>query len=152
MLASCSEKNVAEVTDFGLYDAVVVTKGKWQLGVPVEVMSTEGLKHRETTTRIPAIDGSYWGFRASLRNPNRTGAKTFRYTIEHPELTSPDGTKSTGSTEEFQLQSQQSLEVPFLWYFLEGCEFEFVPGTWTQRVYADGVEVIRKDFEIYKPN
>lgn len=150
-LASCSKIPTAEVTDMGLYDAVIVTEGNWKLGVPVEVASVTGLKHRETTNRIPAKDGIYWGMRGKVTNSS-SRPMTIRYTLDHPELTSPDGTKESTSSEDFELEPGQSVDTKSLWYFIEGCEFEWVPGIWTHRIYANGVEVVRKDFEVYKAN
>lgn len=152
LLVSCRSKTPsATLSDYGTYDAVILTSGNWKLGVPVTISSITGLKHQQTTSRVPIGDGHYWGFRARLRNPFKSRAVKFRYTIDHPEFTNPDGTKSSSETQELEVAPGDSVEQHFLWFFIEGCEHEFLPGTWTQRLFLDGSEVIRKDFEIYKP-
>lgn len=151
-LASCARTTTptAEVIDIGLYDAVIVTSGNWQLKPPVEIAAVHQLKHVKGVTRIPAEDGRYWGLRARLTNPTNQPVD-FRYVIEHPEFTTPQGKTSIEEVEEFSLPPGHSEIHEFLWYFIESCEFEFVPGTWTRRLFLDGKEVVRQEFDIYKP-
>ena len=151
LFASCSKTPTAKVTDYGVYDAVVMTSGNWRLGLPVSIATVSGLKHQQTATRIPAENGRYWGMRVRITNPQKDKAVTVRFTLDHPEFTAPDGKKSRQETEELEVPPGEAFEGPLLWYFIAGCEFEFIPGTWTRSVFIDGQQVIKKEFEIYKP-
>lgn len=146
-----SKTPTATVIDYGTYDAVILTSGKWELGMPVTIASVSGLKHQQTVTRIPTEDGRYWGFRARLTNPLKDRAVSCRYTIDHPEFTVPDGTKSSTESQEFEIPPGDSITQEFLWFFIAGCEHEFVPGSWTWKVFLDDRELVRRDFEVYSP-
>ena len=151
-LVSCSDKQPnARIIDYGVYDAVILTSGKWQLGIPVTIASVAGLEHQQTVSQVPAEDGRYWGFRARLTNPQSNQPVKVEYTISHPEFTTPDGTKSSIVEHEFELPPGDSITEDFLWFFIKGCEHEFVPGTWTLQILLDGRAVITKAFQIYKP-
>ena len=152
LLVACGSKAPsARIVDYGIYDAVLVTSGNWKLGIPVTITSAHGLKHQQTVTRVPTESGRCWGFRALLSNPLKDRSITCVHKIDHPEFTVPDGTKQTNQSQELELAPGETITQNFMWFFIEGCEHEFLPGTWTHRVILDGREVIRKEFEVYKP-
>jgi hypothetical protein len=149
-LASCGEGSPsAEIVDSGIYNAVVITSGNWELKLPVTIASVHKLEHREETNSIPAEDGRYWGLRVMVNNPTSQPVH-FRSVIKHPLFTSPLGTKSTEEVGEGNVPPGKSAVYPSLWYFIDSCEFEFVPGKWTHQIFLDGEEVIHKEFDIYK--
>src|SRR5215475_2196730 len=97
-LASCGPTAPsAKILDYGTYDAVVLTRGDWRLGIPVSLVSVEQLEHREDSTRIPCQDGSYWGMRVELSNPTNEPIKFIRI-CQHPEFTDPAGNASSIET------------------------------------------------------
>jgi len=141
----------ASVTDFGVYDANVTISGDWSKGQPVQIESTENLKLRSSVTRVPCAGGSYWGFRVHLVNPPHELPVSCTWEIIHPEITSPDGTKTTVESQNFTLQPGEAVDQEFIWYFIDACPFEFVPGKWKMRVLMDGKMRLEKDFDVYKP-
>jgi hypothetical protein len=144
-LVACGPKSPsAKLIDYGTYEATIFTTADGRIA------SVHGLKHQQTITRIPAEVGCYWGFRARLTNPLKR-AVAGRVTIDHPEFTAPDGTKSSTETEDFELAPGDSITEEFLWFFIADCPYEFVPGTWSRRIFFDDREILRRDFEIYKP-
>ena len=152
ILAGCSRQTgPVTITDYGTYDAVIVEKGDWKLGLPVSLDSVSDLTHRETTTMIPAKHGVYWGLRASVTN--RTEKQVEMYTlITHPPITSPDGKTSTQDKSEVStLDPGQRVDCECMWFFIDSCPFEFVPGAWTCQVVVDGKVETSKEFEVSKP-
>src|SRR4051812_30765015 len=86
LMVACRPKTpTAKMIDYGVYDAVVLTSGKWKLGMPVTIASVTGLKHQQTVTRIPTENGRYWGVRVQLTNPSKNRSVVCRTTLDHPE-------------------------------------------------------------------
>jgi hypothetical protein len=136
--------------DFGIYYAKVAVKGDWKKGVPVTIESIRKEYHEEPTTRIPCQPGTVWGMRLTYKNPTARSL-ICKSVFEHPEFTLPDGTKSSRDFRSFEIPAWETRFQGSYWVFLEGCKHEFVPGIWTQRIFVDGQEVARKDFEVVKP-
>ncbi|MGC3990365.1 MAG: DUF3859 domain-containing protein [Chthoniobacteraceae bacterium] len=141
----------ATVLDWGIYDATVLTSGNWKLGIPVWIVSDDDLKLRKAVARVPAEDGSYFGFRATFNNPSKTEVVSVRSQLEHPMFTNPDGTSSSRDIQYFQVMPGGTITQEFLWFFLKSCPHEFVPGAWTWHISIDHHEVIKKEFQVYKP-
>ena len=149
---SCGKSSSdAVLIDYGLYDATVLVSGNWKLGFPVSIVSSHGVEHKKTTLSIPCEDGRYWGFRAHLKN-STTEPVLYRFEINHPEIVSPDGKHTTLETGELEIQPGESDDQQFLWFFLDSCPHEFVPGEWTMVLKANEKEVISKTFTIRKPD
>jgi len=140
------------VTDYGIYDARLELKGDWKQGIPVEVVSVNDAKLKETTTRIPAQTGINWGVSTVVTNHYLLQAVKVVGVMEHPAFTSPDGKTTTEDV--FPLgtvDANETLEMPYFWCFLEQEPYELVPGKWTLRIEVDGQTLMTKAFEIYKP-
>lgn len=151
---SCSNEqrnSYASIIDYGLYDAAVLVEGNWKFGKPVSITSVHNLQHQETTVSIPCEDGRYWGMRVKLTNPHKNRSLPCIVRVSHPEFISPDGKKHSEDIEEFQLEPGETIEGPSIWYFLDSCSYEFVPGNWDISFVVDGDEVISKKFTIYQP-
>jgi len=153
LLLGCSKHQpTVAISDYGTYDAVVLTKGNWKLGFPVQIADVTDLKHKDTTTKIPCQDGIYWGLRAKVTNSYSDRPVRVSFSIKHPPFTSPDGKTSAEETSPVAvLEPNQTIDVPSLWFFIDSCPFEFVPGEWTFQIIVDGKVEASKIFEVYKP-
>ena len=153
VMTGCSRQPVsATITDYGTYDAIIVVKGTWKLGFPVAIDSVENLNHKDTKMKIPAKDGVYWGYRATVFNASTDKPVEISMVITHPLITSPDGKSSTEDKSYVStLNPTQTVELQNMWFFIDSCPYEFVPGTWTLKVLADGKPVAVKSFEVYTP-
>ncbi len=142
----------AAITEYGIYDAKITTDGDWKLGTPVGVSSVSELHFLTMTTSIPCKNGIYWGIRVRASNPTLYKHIHLKVTVTHPPFTSPDGKTSTGDTlEETIVSPNTTYETHCLWFFLDSCPFEYVPGEWIMTVEFDDRVVDSKTFEMYKP-
>lgn len=149
--AGCADNTPADVKvlDYGIYDAVLVTSGSVALGQELEIVAVSGLTHRETTTSIPTQDNTYFG----VRLDPKTLPSQFKLRIEYEHPTfSKDGQKAkepvTVTVTEAEAKARGDFEGRALWYFLEGMEYEMVPGKWVFRVLIDGQLVANQEFNV----
>jgi hypothetical protein len=151
-VVGCS-KPPATVTlyDYGIYNGIITTTGDWKQGTPVSITSIDNLVHKETTTRIPARPGVYWGFRAIVTNKSDKPVEVVSLQ-KHPPITTPDGkTSSEDLGGKFTLPPGQTSQTVSMWFFIASCPHEFVPGQWTWEIDIDGKAQMIKTFDVYKP-
>jgi len=133
-----------KVLDYGIYDAVVALRGSRALGQTPEIASVAGLRHRTTTRTVPCLVNTYFGLRldpASL--PPTYHLKT---EIQHPPFAMPQGESSTIDVEEFDVPAEGDLHGALIWYFLEGFEYEMVPGKWSFKIFINDKLVAEQEF------
>lgn len=145
----CADNTPADVKvlDYGIYDAVLVTSGSVALGQDLVIEYVSGLTHRETTTTIPRETNTYFGVRLDPKTlPSRF---KLRIEFEHPTF-SKDGQKATEpvtvTVTEVEVKVRGDFDGAALWYFLEGMEYEMVPGKWVFRVLIDQHLVANQEF------
>lgn len=136
------------VLDYGIYDAAVLLEGSSVLGQTPRVASVHGIKHRETTTDIPCQVGTFFGCRLDPATlPEHFELET---KITHPPFAEPGGEPTTESIEKVMIERGMYWDGRKLWFFLEGFEYELVPGTWSVEIWVDELQVANFDFDVRK--
>jgi hypothetical protein len=151
-LMGCGKPSSVVVTDYGIYTADVTTHGDWTKGIPVEINSVEHLKEKEAVTRVPCRDKINFGWRCHVSNGGLFSPILVTYSITHPPIAYPDGTVKTEEGEDaVRIAPRESADLESMWYFLDSCPHEYVPGPWTFRIKIDGTTAAEKTFDVYKP-
>jgi hypothetical protein len=103
----------------------------------------------KTTTRIP-ISRRRWRYEDFESIPPR-----FRHAISSVLNTSTRRSRPPGqsdpetlSFDEYEITPARSFNGVVFWYFLEGAEYEMVPGQWTFRALINGNPVAEKTFTV----
>jgi hypothetical protein len=73
--------------------------------------------------------------------------------MTHPEILQPSGKIIKEALREATLRfdKKKRPDATYLWSFLEGYEYELVPGKWTRTIYIDGREVASMTFDVVWP-
>jgi hypothetical protein len=76
--------------------------------------------------------------------------------MKHPPIKQPDGSVMTESVSNSPqkagvVKAGKTYEMFASWHFVNGFEYELVPGTWRREVYVDGKKVAEMTFEVYQP-
>ena len=150
LLVSCDSHRPDRVVvlDYGTYDAVIILKGSRLLGEDPEILTIDGVQHRRETTTVEAEDGSYFGFR--LDPVTLPSDYKLKLEYEHPAFVLPDGTSSTIDVSELHVTDPREFDGVVLWYFLDGFDYEMVPGEWTFRVSIDSTVVAEQKFTVVR--
>jgi len=139
-----------KVVDYGIY-AAEVDALKPTMGATggVTVVSEE-LVHVKTTRVVSAKAGVTFGYRSIITG----GQKGRTYTIErrkrYPPLKQPDGSvvNSAGGTATYRPGKDSPGALGDLFHFLEGYEYEMVPGDWVFEASIDGEEAVSITFKV----
>jgi hypothetical protein len=108
----------------------------------------ERSKFIEETKTIPCRVGEAWGFEFQLRNVPSDRAFEYRSEMHHPPIRQPDGSILRTSINTLIIKPEDGLPPSEEWEFAAGYEYELVPGTWTRRLFVDGVQVFEMSFEV----
>lgn len=151
LFGGCDNRAAGKVAvlDYGTYDAVVLMKGSRLLGEEPEILSVDGLRHREETTTIEGRDGIYFGFRLDPATLPQEYHLKLEY--EHPPFAPPGETVLSVESNELHVEDPREFSGAVLWYFIEGFEYEMVPGNWTFRATIDSIVVAEHEFEVVPP-
>ncbi|MEM6688494.1 MAG: DUF3859 domain-containing protein [Planctomycetota bacterium] len=150
-LSSCAppaNKTAADVRvlDYGIYEAVVLLEGSFALGQTPRVASVQGIKHLETTTDIPCEVGTFFGCRLDPATLPRQ--YEFRTKFTHPPFAEPGGELTNKSIQSGTIKPDYFWDGRQLWFFLEGFEYEMIPGTWSLEIWIDNLQVADFDFDV----
>lgn len=145
-----AEELEVKILDYGIYQAgngvVVPTRAETSGSALIEGSS---IKHIRTTKKIPLRLGHSFGFEYRVTGL-APGEHTFEYVTIHPSIPQPDGKVLTKSSFARKLLISEGGELVAYdgWEFLEGYEYELVPGTWTKCIYIDGKLVTSMSFDV----
>jgi hypothetical protein len=147
------ERPTAKIVEYGRYRA------EWESIAPAPNVSggvevrTGKPRHIETTKVIPARVGEYFGFRVEFQNVPKNLKLVVKDVMTHPEILQPSGKIVKEAVREATLRfdKKKRPDATYLWSFLEGYEYELVPGKWTRTIYIDGREVASMTFDVVWP-
>ncbi|HZL86997.1 MAG TPA: DUF3859 domain-containing protein [Pirellulaceae bacterium] len=147
------ERPTAKIVEYGRY------KADWESLAPAPNISggvevrTGKPRHKETTKVIPARVGENFGFRVEFQNLPKNRKLVVKDVMSHPEILQPDGKIIKEAVRETTLRfdKKKRPDATYLWSFLEGYEYELVPGKWTRTIYIDGREVASMSFDVVWP-
>lgn len=138
--------------------AVVTSYGRYRgrtLG-SVDIQGTSGgigllsadHEHIETTRTIPCRLGETWGFTFELHDLPEAVAYHYRSEMRHPPIEQPDGIVLTNSVIRMLIEPGQTPPSGEMWSFLEGYEYELVPGKWTRTIFINDRHAASVSFRV----
>ncbi|NHZ69715.1 MAG: DUF3859 domain-containing protein [Thermotogales bacterium] len=139
-----------QVFQFGIYKA---TK-KGQITDSTEtntgkVVRKPTLEHFSMTDRIPLVKETYFGYQFRLWNlPPEVMIKPvmqLRKVLIHPEMTLPDGSKTTGWDRTFKGRVEVQQVMGFDGYGFNE-DYELVEGDWIFQIWYQGKKLIERKF------
>ena len=150
-----SEGPRAHVFQFGLYKAI--RKGK--VGTSTEtntgkVVRKPKLEHVSMTDRIPLVKDTYFGYQYRLfKLPPEALVKPFielRKVLVHPEMTLPDGSRTTGWDRTFKGRVETQQVMGFDGYAFNE-DYELVEGDWIFQIWYQDKKLIERKFVSVQP-
>jgi hypothetical protein len=144
-----------QVFQFGIYKAT--KKGRIADSAETDTGKVERkpvLEHVSMTDRIPLVKGTYFGYQFRLFNlPPEAMIKPvmeLRKVLIHPEMTLPDGTKSTGWDRTFKGRVETQQVVGFDGYGFHE-DYELVEGDWIFQIWYQDQKLIERKFVTVQP-
>jgi hypothetical protein len=145
----------AQVYQFGIYKAVqkgtVKESSETNTG---KVVSNVTLEHVKTTDHIPLVKDTYFGYQFRLfKLPPEVMVKPvmeLRKVLIHPEMTLPDGSKTTGWDRTFKgkVETQQVMALDG-YGFNE--DYELVEGEWIFQIWYQDQKLLERKFVTVPP-
>lgn len=143
----------AQVFQFGIYKATqkgqIVDSSATDTG---KVVRKPVLEHVSMTNRIPLVKDTYFGFQYRLWNlPPEVMIKPvmdLRKVLIHPEMTLPDGSKTTGWDQTFKGKVKSQQVIGFDGYAFNE-DYELVEGDWIFQVWYKDKKLIERKFVSY---
>ena len=143
------------VFQFGIYKAnkkgQITTSKATNTG---KVVRSPVLEHVSMTDRIPLAKDTYFGYQFRLWNlPPEAMIKPvmkLRKVLIHPEMTLPDGSKSTGWDRSFKGRVETQQVIGFDGYAFNE-DYELVEGDWIFQVWYQDQKLVERKFVSVQP-
>lgn len=138
------------VTEYGYYNVasqperyrnIATTSGYVKEGGDVELV--------EQTQRIPLKQGRLFGFKFRISGFDDKDAVQLKLVVTHPEITRPNGSKSTGYTYPILLEVKDGVIENQSGYSLDH-DYELVEGEWTFEYWYYKQKLVSQTFTTYK--
>jgi hypothetical protein len=143
------------VFEYGIYTAVRKGRVRDELSANTgKVINKPVLELDERTDRIPLVKDTYFAYRFRLLDlPKYVVMKPtveLRKVLVHPEMTLPDGSKSTGSDRTFKGRTSVGQVIGFDGYAFNE-DYELVEGDWTFQIWHQDQMLVEQTFTTYWP-
>lgn len=138
-----------EVTWLGLYSATSSSRVSEPNSVSGTINQSSGIKHLLTTTRVPAVLGTRFGFGYVLKDMDTKEFKV-RYVWRYPAggLMNPSTGKSA-SYFEIERTCRVGDSCSNAWVLNH--DWELKPGVWVGEVWLGQNLLLSQEFEVYLP-
>lgn len=143
------------VFQFGIYKAT--RKGQLTKSATTntgKVVRKPTLVHVSMTDRIPLVKDTYFGYQYRLfKLPPEALIKPvvkLRKVLIHPEMTLPDGSKTTGWDRTFKGRVESRQVMGFDGYGFHE-DYELVEGDWIFQIWYQDKKLIERKFVSYRP-
>ncbi len=146
----------SHVFQFGLYKAVRkgLVKDSSQTNTG-KVVRKPKLEHVSMTDRIPLVKDTYFGYQYRLFNlpPEALIAPVMRLrkVLIHPEMTLPDGSKTTGWDRPMKGRVETQQVMGFDGYVFNE-DYELVEGDWIFQLWYKDKKLIERKFIAVRPD
>ena len=145
----------AHVFQFGLYKATRKGQVKTSTGTNTgKVIRKPTLEHVSMTDRVPLVIDTYFGYQYRLfKLPPEALIKPvmeLRKVLIHPEMTLPDGSKTTGWDRIFKGRVETQQVMGFDGYAFNE-DYELVEGDWTFQIWYKDKKLIERKFVSVRP-
>ncbi len=154
--ASRSDSIGTHVFQFGIYKPIRKGILKTSPGTNTgKIIRKPKLEHVSMTDRIPLVKDTYFGYQFRLFNlPPEAMIKpvmTLRKVLIHPEMTLPDGTKTTGWDRPFKGRVEVQQVMGFDGYAFNE-DYELVEGEWIFQLWYNDRKLIERKFTSVRPD
>ena len=143
------------VFEYGIYNTL--RKGRVRDEITTntgKVINRPVLEIAKQTDRIPLVKDTYFAYRYRLMNFPKEEAKKpaieLRKVLVHPEMTLPDGSRSTGSDRVFKGRAFAGQVLGFDGYAFNE-DYELVEGDWTFQIWFGEHLLVEQTFTMYWP-
>ncbi len=150
-----SEPPESHVFQFGLYKAIRkgMVKDSSQTNTG-KVVRKPQLEHVRMTDRIPLVKNTYFGYQFRLfKLPPEaliSPVMRLRKVLIHPEMTLPDGSKTTGWDRPFKGRVETQQVMGFDGYVFNE-DYELVEGDWIFQLWYKDKKLIERKFIAVRP-
>ena len=143
------------IFEYGIYNAIRKGREVGSLTTNTgKVMTRPVLELSETTDRIPLVKDTYFAYRYRITNIPKEDAKKptvdIRKVLVHPEMTLPDGSKSTGWDRKVRGRTSVGQVIAFDGYVFNE-DYELVEGEWTFQIWYRDKMMVEQKFTTYRP-
>ncbi len=152
---SQSQGPTAHVFQFGIYKAL--RKGQLKDSSETntgKVIRKPTLEHVSMTDRIPLLKETYFGYQYRLFDlPPEALIKPvmeLKKVLIHPQMTLPDGSKTTGWERHFKGRVETQQVMGFDGYVFNE-DYELVEGDWIFQIWYQDKKLIERKFVSYRP-
>jgi hypothetical protein len=143
------------VIEYGIYNAQRKGRVRDELSTNTgKVINQPVLELAEQTNRIPLAKDTYFAYRYRILDLPKDVAKLpavdLRKVLVHPEMTLPDGSKTTGSDRAFKGRASAGQVIGFDGYAFNE-DYELVEGDWTFQIWFGDKMLVEQTFTTYWP-
>ncbi len=137
------EHGIYEVTAPGTaHESSETTSGTERRGATTRLV--------ERATRVPLERDRMFGFKYRIQNLSDQASAELKWVVIHPEMTKPDGTKSTGYEQVRKVRIAKGEAQGQAGYVLNH-DFELVEGEWTFQCWQGDRKLLQQKFVTYRP-
>jgi len=143
------------VFEYGIYTAQ--RKGRIRDSIAAntgKVITRPVLELAEQTGRVPLVKETYFAYRFRILDLPKEVAKKpvvkLRKVLNHPEMTLPDGSRTTGSERTFKGRLSVGQVIGFDGYAFNE-DYELVEGDWTFQIWYQDKLMVEQTFTMYWP-
>jgi len=144
-----------KVFEYGIYTAQRKGRVRDSLNSNTgKIISKPVLKLSKTTKRIPLLKDTYFAYRYRLLDLPREEVKKptveLRKILIHPQMTLPDGSKTTGWDRVIRGRTSVGQVIAFDGYVFNE-DYELVEGDWIFQIWYKDKKLVEHVFSTYKP-
>ena len=143
------------IKEYGIY--LALRKGRIRDDISAntgKIVTLPVLELVKQTDRIPLVKDTYFAYRFSISYlPKEVVAKPFaelRKVLIHPEMTLPDGSKTTGAEQVYRERPSAGQVLGFDGYTFSE-DYELVEGDWTFQIWYEDKLLVEQKFTTYWP-
>ncbi len=146
--ATSGEVKEAKILKYGIYTATDEERVEAQDTLSGKRKISSDFEFIDTTTQIPAILGTRFGFKYVIKGSPEGKKIDLRVTRTHPRMKNPrTGKVSTVS----KYNTNAKIGIPRYIGFAFDVEWELVPGEHKFKVYYKDRQLLEKAFTVYLP-
>jgi hypothetical protein len=143
------------IIEYGIYNPIRKGRVRDEISTNTgKVINLPVLELAEQSNRIPLVKGAYFAYRYRILDLPKEEAKKptveLRKVLIHPEMTLPDGSKTTGSDRVFKGRTSAGQVIGFDGYAFNE-DYELVEGDWTFQIWFQDQMLVEQTFTTYWP-
>ena len=138
-----------EILEYGYYDVLKITERTKNPNTTSGYVNKGKLQLVKTTKVIPIEKGRILGFMYLITGLPNQPITELEFVVEHPEMTKPDGTKSTGFRYIRKLKTHDGAVQGRSGHKFDH-PYEMVEGKWRFEYRYNGKAIVAQEFESIK--